>query len=126
MKANLIIKGIVVKGKQRGKELGFPTANIPLAQSINDEGIYISQTEIDGAHFPSLTFIGSAKTFNETDAKAETYILDFDQDLYGKEITVELLTKIRDNQKFNSVEELQKAMRKDLDATKKHFQKKTK
>lgn len=121
----LTLRGVVIKGKQRGKDLGFPTANIPLVQSI-PEGIYISQTEIDGAHFPSLTFVGSAKTFNETDAKAETYILDFDKDIYGKEITVELVKKIRENQKFNSVEELQEAMKKDLEATKKHLQKKSK
>ncbi len=104
--------GIVKKGKGRGKDFGFPTANISLDKSI-PEGIYLSKTTIYGKEHPSLTFIGIVKTFNETNYQAETYILNFDASLYDKEITIELLQKIRENKKFESKEELVAQMEKD-------------
>ena len=112
MNKNLKIKGIVAKGKQRGKLLGFPTANIRLIQSI-PEGVYISQTIISSTSLPSLSFVGKAETFNEDDVKLETYIFNFDEDLYGKEIIVELIKKIRNSQKFQSKEKLIEQMEKD-------------
>lgn len=97
---------------QRGRKLGFPTANLTLRKNIPD-GIYISQTKIRSAIYPSLTFIGTVKTFNEKKFQGETYILDFNQDIYNKWITVNLLKKIRENKKFNSAAELIKQMKKD-------------
>lgn len=105
--------GKVRKGKKRGKRLGFPTVNIKLWKKI-PEGIYISQTKIRGKIYPSLTFIGSAKTFNETAHKAETYILSFNTPLYHTWISVGLLKKIRNVQKFNSKEDLIKQIQKDI------------
>lgn len=104
--------GKIRKHNQRGKKLGFPTANVNLSKNI-PEGIYISKTKIDDSTHPSLTFIGKAKTFNEKTFQAETYILDFNQNIYGKWISVELLKKIRGNKKFNSAEELIQQMKKD-------------
>lgn len=104
--------GKVRKNKQRGKKLGFPTANINLTKNI-PEGIYVSYAKIGIFIYPALTFIGTAKTFNEKTFHAETYILDFKQDIYGKWISVNLLRKIRDNKKFDSAEELIKQMKKD-------------
>ena len=110
---NLIeIKGIVKSGQSRGRKLGFPTANIDLTQNI-DEGIYISQIIINGKKYNSLTFIGKVKTFNESKYHAETYILDFDENIYGEEVDITLIKKLRDNQKFSSEEELIKQMEKD-------------
>ena len=60
-----------------------------------------------------MTFIGAAQTFNETTYQAETYVLDFDQDVYGESVTVSLLKKMRDNQKFDSEEALIKQMEDD-------------
>ena len=74
--------GKVRQHNQRGRKLGFPTANLNLRKNI-PEGIYISETQIQGKLFPSLTFIGTAKTFNEKKFHAETYILDFDKDIYN-------------------------------------------
>lgn len=99
----MIIRGKVKKGFQKGKSLSFPTANIKLKKDI-EEGIYISHTTIKKIKYSSLTFIGEM---------AETYILDFDEDLYGRWISVELIKKIRDNRKFFSDEELIKRMKKD-------------
>lgn len=112
--------GKVRTHNKRGKSLGFPTANINLTKKI-PEGIYISKTKIQNRQYPSLTFIGKAKTFNEEKFHAETYILDFNQNIYGKWISVELLKKIRGNIKFNSADELIARMKKDEDEARKYF-----
>lgn len=140
------ISGKVLSGKKRGKDLGFPTANVSLEQEI-PEGIYVSEvmfeqdsnldsrsknldsgqarmTKVvgnDRKKYPSVSFIGPAIQFGEDDYKSETYILDFDEDLYGKEISVKLLKKIRDNMKFDSVDELIDQMQKDVEETRKYF-----
>lgn len=104
--------GKVRTQNRRGKSLGFPTANINLSKKI-PEGIYISKTKIGKLQYKSLTFIGAAKTFNEKNIKAETYILDFNQDIYDKWISVNLIKKIRNNKKFKSADELIARMKKD-------------
>ena len=114
--------GKVRKHNQRGRKLGFPTANINLIKNI-PEGIYISKTRLGNLLYPALTFIGSAKTFNEKRFHAETYILDFNQDIYGKWISVELLKKIRGNKKFNSARSLIKQMKKDEKKARDYFKK---
>ncbi|MDO8573784.1 MAG: riboflavin kinase [Candidatus Daviesbacteria bacterium] len=112
--------GKVRKHNQRGKQLGFPTANVNLTKNI-PEGIYISKTKIQRQIYPSLTFIGTAKTFNEKKFHAETYILDFNQNIYGKWISVKLFKKIRNNKKFNSAKDLIAQMQKDLQEARKYF-----
>ena len=115
-----IFWGKVRKHNQRGKKLGFPTANVNLTKNIS-EGIYVSQAKITNSVYPALTFIGTAKTFNEKSFHAEVYILNFNEqvlsfgnkDIYGKWLSVKLLKKIRDNKKFNSATELIAQMKKD-------------
>ncbi len=114
--------GKVRKHKQRGTKLGFPTANINLYKNI-PEGIYISKTKVKKTIYPSVTFIGKSKTFNEKKFHAEVYILDFKKDLYGSWIVVEFLKKIRGNKKFNSEKELIRQMEKDEKTAKKYFAK---
>lgn len=99
-------------GNKRGRLLGFPTANVPLHKKI-PEGIYVSRVTCDGQTFKALTFIGNATTFDEKVYQAETYMLDFDQDIYGKYMTIHLLKKIRQNQKFVNADELVKQMQRD-------------
>lgn len=112
--------GKVRKHNQRGRKLGFPTANINLRKNIA-EGIYVSQTKIEEKIYPSLTFIGQAKTFNEKKFHAETYILDFSKNIYDQWISVQLLKKIRGNKKFNSAEELIIQMEKDKQVARRYF-----
>lgn len=112
--------GKVRKDKQRGKVLGFPTANINLTKNI-PEGIYISKTKIKQKQYPSLTFIGTVRTFNEKRFLSETHILDFKQNIYDKWISVELIKKIRDNKKFKSAEKLMKQMEKDEKKAREYF-----
>lgn len=120
LKKQIIIWGKVRQGSKRGKLLGFPTANFLIHKKL-DQGVYISQTKFIGKTYQSATFIGNAKTFGEKDVKAETYILDFNKNLYGKFISVTLLKKLRDNLMFKSEEQLIKQMNKDLEDTKKYF-----
>ena len=120
MKFLYTIEGIVKEGNRRGQRLGFPTMNMAVEQAI-PEGVYISQAVIDETQYNSLTFVGKAKTFNETAYHAETYVLDFDKDLYGQVITVNLLKKIRENQKFKSEQELIRQMSEDKKTADKFF-----
>ncbi len=112
--------GKVRKHNQRGKRLGFPTANVNLRKHI-PEGIYISKTKIQGKLFPSVTFIGKAETFNEEKFLAETYILDFKENIYNKWISMKLLKKIRENKKFSSAKDLIAQMQKDETEARKYF-----
>lgn len=113
--------GKVKKDNQRGKQLGFPTANISLHKNIS-EGIYISKTKIGKLIFNSITFVGVAKTFEEKRFHAESYILDFNKSIYGEWISVQLLKKIRNNKKFTSAQELIKQMEEDEKKTRKYFE----
>lgn len=115
-----IITGIVKKGQGRGKKLGFPTANIILDQQI-PKGVYASKVIVNGQDYNAATFIGNATTFNETTYQAETYIFDFNQDIYGEEIITELLRLVRENQKFTSAEALIDQIKKDITAIKDFF-----
>lgn len=115
------ISGTVKYGKNRGKALGFPTANVVLDKNV-EQGIYISIVQLDDKTYKALTFIGAAETFDEKEFKAEVYILDFNEDIYGKEINVELLKKIRDVKKFSSPEELKEKMKEDEKTAREYFE----
>lgn len=116
MKTLYAITGKVRRGKKRGKRLGFPTANISLDKNI-EEGVYISLTTIDGRDYQSISFIGSPKTFAESDYKAESHILNFRENIYGKIITIKLYKKLRDNKKFASEKELAEQIKNDIKKT---------
>lgn len=113
-------RGKVRRGKDRGKRLGFPTANTNLWQKI-PEGVYISKTRFSNKIYPSLTFIGRAKTFNENLYQAETYIFSFNQSLYKQFISVKLIKKIRGSMAFSSEKALQKQIGEDIKKTKEFF-----
>ena len=104
--------GIVQKHLRRGTELGYPTANIEVKPET-PEGIFVGFIQMDEVQYPSLIFIGKALTFDEYDKKAETFILDFTADIYGKNLSVEVYKKLRDNQKFNTSEALVQQIKKD-------------
>ncbi len=114
------LKGKVKIGQKRGQSLGFPTANINVSKKI-DEGIYISTAKIGQKLYPALTFIGINITFNETKLQAETYILDFSKNIYNNWINLTLIKKIRDNKKFDKVEDLVKAMENDEKVAREYF-----
>jgi len=115
------IEGKVIKGKDRGKVIGFPTANIKTENEIIPMGVYVSQVVIDSRTYPSLTNAGCRPTFGREDMQVESYIIDFDRKLYGQEIAVRLIKKIRDEIKFKSPEELSLQIRKDLKQAEAYF-----
>jgi riboflavin kinase/FMN adenylyltransferase len=119
------IGGEVIKGKSRGKVLGFPTANIETENEIIPQGVFITQTRVESKIFPSMSNIGKQPTFNQRDFNIESHIIDFDGDLYGKRIGIYFLQKIRDEIKFGSPDELTGQLEKDLEITQSYFRTKS-
>ena len=110
------ISGEVVAGMHLGRGFGFPTINIlPVkGKMLPPNGVYASVTELDGTDFVSITNIGVKPTVDGGSLGIETFILDFDGDLYGKTVSVRLLEFERPEQKFASVEELKTQVMKDI------------
>lgn len=135
------ILGVVKKNKGRGRQLGYPTANLDVESDL-EEGVYLGVVTMisgqlppllrrnllarksllnggkgikgdKGAGLPALVFIGIAETFGEIKKQVEVYILDFNMDIYGTNLEVEVIKKIRDNQKFDSIEDLIDQMKND-------------
>ncbi len=122
VKSLFIVKGKVVEGKKRGKQMGFPTANLQISPST-PQGTYVSQTKADGGLYKSITFIGRVETFDETEFVAETTLLDFEGNLYEKDIEIQILKKLRNNKKFESLDSLIRQMKKDKINTVRYFDK---
>ena len=106
---NYQIRGEVQRGKQRGgKEIGFPTANLHVDEEdlIPKYGVYVCQVIYEGKCYGGVINIGFNPTFSENKLIAETHIFDFNQDIYGKPIKVNLLRFLRDEKKFSSIQDL--------------------
>jgi riboflavin kinase / FMN adenylyltransferase len=118
------LEGVVVKGEGRGKKIGFPTANIQVSPDllIPQRGVYISRTNYKGMTFNSVTNIGHNPTFKDTrQIHVETHLFDFDVDIYGEQLEIEFLQKIRNEQKFDTVNELIAQIKLDVDNAKKYL-----
>ena len=102
------LEGLVVKGDQRGAELGFPTANLEIdpRMALPGDGVYATWATIGGLRRPSATSIGIRPHFGLSERMVEVYVMDFNADLYGQRLNVEFVRKLRDQQSFSSVEEL--------------------
>ena len=102
------IEGLVVKGKQIGRTIGFPTINLFLEPEIllPKTGVYFTLVLIKGIIYKGITSIGTNPTFNAEKISIETYILDFDEDVYGEVVKLFFLKWIRAEVKFHSIEEL--------------------
>ncbi len=113
---NYKMSGKVVHGDKIGRTLGFPTANLEIEKYklIPGNGVYVVKVQLGEEIFKGLLSIGTRPTVtNSNEKRVEVYMLDFDQSIYGETISVELLYKIRDDKKFDSVEELVKQMNAD-------------
>jgi len=111
------ILGKVIYGKQIGRTLGFPTANIMPEENkvIPSNGVYLVEINIDNKKYNAVTNIGRAPTIkNEQQIIIETHILDFSSNIYDKEIIITFLKKIRNEEKFMSVEDLQELIKDDI------------
>lgn len=108
-----MVSGTVVKGRQLGRTIGFPTANIHIAEKyklIPKIGVYVVRSVIDGQIVFGMMSIGTNPTVGGDSLSVEVHFFDFDADLYGKKIEVGLLGYLRDEQKFDSVETLKAAI----------------
>lgn len=109
------VEGVIIRGNRRGHTIGFPTANLkPHNRVIPKFGVYATATLVDGKWRKSITNIGVRPTFEqEAEPSIETYIFDFDGDLYGDVLRVRFLHRIRDERKFNGIDELKAQIEKD-------------
>lgn len=111
----------VVHGDKRGRKLGFPTANLEIAdnRAMLPNGVYIVLAKVHENFFAGIANIGDNPTFKVAKRRLEVFIDNFDADIYGEEISVSFIEKIRDEKIFSSVDELKKQLREDLNTLRK-------
>lgn len=110
------LNGVVARGRGIGKTIAFPTANIKIDESykiIPKSGVYIAKAVIEGKEYTGMMNIGSNPTVNGTEQSIEIHLFDFNADIYHKNISVEILKRIRDERKFDSIALLQNQLKKD-------------
>lgn len=109
--------GKVVEGNRIGREIGYPTANLSINKEyrlIETPGVYATYVDYDNKAYKSMTYIGRKPTVNNEDTEnIEVHIFDFNQDIYDKDIKVRFVSKIRDEHKFESLDDLKKQIEKD-------------
>jgi riboflavin kinase/FMN adenylyltransferase len=117
------VEGPVERGAERGRELGFPTANLhPRNRVIPRNGVYVTGTLIDGQWRRSITNVGVRPTFGaDAEPSVETFVMDWAGDLYGDVVRVRFLHRLRDERKFNSIEELKAQIQKDVQRAQSYF-----
>ena len=110
------ISGTVVKGERLGNTIGYPTANLEIAESyklIPKNGVYVVRSKINDSYVNGMMNIGVRPTVNGMHQTIETHFFDFDTDLYGQKLQIELIAFLREERKFDSVEALKNQLEKD-------------
>jgi riboflavin kinase / FMN adenylyltransferase len=118
------VEGRVVRGQERGRTLGFPTANLrPQNRVIPRQGVYVTATLIEGAWRRSITNVGTRPTFERAaEPSVETYVINWSGDLYGDVLRVRFLYRLRDEKRFASVEDLKRQIAHDQSRADKYFE----
>lgn len=112
---NYSVHGTVVTGAQRGRTIGFPTANLGRVETLLPaDGVYAARVHVRGQTFVAAVNIGPNPTFSEDERKVEAHLLDASVDLYGAEMQLEFVRHIRPARRFDSVEDLQAQIAKDV------------
>ena len=121
-----VLTGTVISGRKLGRTLGIPTANMVLPAGVicPKHGVYACKAIVDGQQYLAVTNIGNRPTVNGHHTTVEPWLLDFEGDLYGKELTLEFYSYLRPEQKFPSLDALQAEIRKNAAETRKFFQNK--
>ncbi len=116
------VEGIIEVGDQRGRRLGFPTANMAIwpEKIIPTAGVYACWAQVRGKTFGAVTNIGVRPTFeaNPVPPRVETHIIDFDEDIYGENIQLKFISRIRDEKRFPDINALQGQIQSDLEKSK--------
>lgn len=122
---NYTLKGKVGHGSNLGQGVNMPTANLVLSESgmcLPKNGVYATYTSVSGKKYPSLTNVGVRPTLNDgRGVQIESHILDFEYDIYGKEIEIEFLFRIRDEKTFSSLNDVKSQVEKDKEKALKYF-----
>ncbi len=119
-----MVDGIVEKGQQRGRTIGFPTANLSFGDLVRPKaGVYAVECRIAGSNDwrPAVANTGTRPTVGGEEARLEVHIFDFDQDIYGQRLTVRFRSFIRDEKKFESFDALKDQISKDADGARAIF-----
>ena len=114
-----ILSGEVVPGRQLGRTIGVPTANILIPEAVitPKSGVYACTASFDGKAYPAVTNVGSRPTVDGHQLRTESWLLDFDGDLYGKEVTLHFHKFLRPERKFDSLEALRSQIQRDAAET---------
>ncbi|MGB2691543.1 MAG: bifunctional riboflavin kinase/FAD synthetase [Thermodesulfobacteriota bacterium] len=116
---NFYIEGQVKEGERRGRQIGFPTANLETDWDILPKvGVYATLANVNGTKHQSITNIGYRPTFGHNELLIETHIFDFNQDIYKKRVKVEFVDRVRDEQKFDGPEALVEQIKIDVEKVK--------
>ncbi len=110
------LHGRVTTGAGRGVELGFRTTNLDIdpEQALPADGVYATWAYVDDKAYQSMTNIGKCPTFGYNERTVEVYILNYDSDLYGRELKIDIIERLRDEKQFDTVEELKKQITEDV------------
>ncbi len=117
-----VIEGFVTEGRQLGRQLGFPTANIETGEDLPvSDGVYHSRVEVGGRCYEAMSNLGHNPSVGGCRRRLETFLFGFEGSLYGLRLRVTLLEKIREERKFDSVEELRRQIEADKEAVSRLF-----
>lgn len=118
-----LLLGPVIHGEKRGKKLGFPTANLKIEPELvtPNDGVFAVQVKVEGQLEQGLLYIGHRPTFDGVERSFEVYILEFTGELYGKELEVYLLKKLREDLEFRDPSKLQRQIDHDVSAAQEFF-----
>jgi riboflavin kinase/FMN adenylyltransferase len=111
------LKGTVTRGEHRGTGLGFPTVNLKVdaKMAVPPDGVYATRAYIEGQEYQAMTNIGVRPTFGDNNERTiESFILNYNQDVYGKEVKIELIQRLRGEKSFDSIEELKQQIADDV------------
>jgi riboflavin kinase/FMN adenylyltransferase len=115
------LEGVVVRGDQRGRELGFPTANllVPANAAVPADGIYAAwlNRERDGARYQAAVSIGTNPTFSGKERRVEAFLLDFTGDLYGERVSLDFAARLREQRTYQAIEPLIAQIAEDVEQT---------
>lgn len=108
------IRGVVEHGRRLGRELGFPTANLAVDEALAaEDGVYASLVEVGGVRYRAMSNLGRNPSVGGQPRHLETHLFGFEGSLYGREVRVVLLRKVRDERRFDTVEELRAQIARD-------------
>jgi riboflavin kinase/FMN adenylyltransferase len=117
------LRGPVVRGEERGATIGFPTANIAIGSdlALPKFGVYVTRAYLGESTYASVTNVGERPTFGASRPTIETHLLEFEGDCYDRELRIELLHRLRDEQRFSGVDELVAQIKRDVEAARMYF-----